>query len=248
MTSGKGQAVRTLIAASTLLLVNFVAWNRPTEGAELAPKMGFLYNTKETGSLTYSCELDSAKALHCEFVQVAVRKKAKPSDLDETIRKAREEYRSGTVLSGGCETAKQFSDVLDGRVPAPKPEYIAKLTAVERRDLAATIGATLKFCSPKSEDAYLVLTRQLHNREERTCVIASHTFRQTFQLVDDQASGKNVWVTKSAPDGACGVVQLSRFEPVVTPNYIYLLELLCQKGDHESESDVGKFRHRVRTC
>ncbi|WP_143534123.1 hypothetical protein [Rhizobium sullae] len=66
------------------------------------PTNGMLYNQQEDSSLTYSCKLQAGQQrLRCEFLQTAVRKKAKAADLQRKLDEARQNY-PGAV--------KEFSD------------------------------------------------------------------------------------------------------------------------------------------
>jgi len=55
-----------------------------------------------------------------------------------------------------------------------------------------------------------------HDKEVRTCQVSSNVFTQTFKYVQDYTSNSGAWVVQSQPEGPCGIVQLSRFEPVIT--------------------------------
>ncbi|MBP6010743.1 MAG: hypothetical protein KBA31_00820 [Alphaproteobacteria bacterium] len=58
----------------------------------------------------------------------------------------------------------------------------------------------------------VALAKVNFEKDQRTCLVNSHTFTQRFRWVDD-LGGRGAWVTEDKPTGPCGTIQLSRFEP-----------------------------------
>ena len=181
--------------------------------AQEAPTLGLLYNTQEGHSLTYRCEPVRSGQLNCEFIQTAVRKKASIGQLPEALDQARQQFRSEKPPTAQeCAMFKDFLDVMDGRKTASKPEGVAAMTAVEKADAQRSARVYMDYCSKPTEDNYVALARWSHEKDRRSCTVSSNSYKQSFRPVLE--SGKAVvWVTQSSPDGPCGVVQLSRFEP-----------------------------------
>lgn len=181
--------------------------------ADEVPAIGLLYNTKEAHSMVYRCQQNQGNTLDCELTQTAVRKKAEPEELVSKLKQAREEFRVGVKYSAEeCKTFGQWLDVLEGRKP-PNVEGFRQLTEMEKKDAVETGRAFLAFCRLKTEESYLNIVRRGHAKDVRTCLVSSHSFKQSFQFVQDSISGLGSWVTRGGPIGACGIVELSRFEP-----------------------------------
>lgn len=182
--------------------------------ADEVPNIGLLYNTKEAHSMVYRCQQNRGNTLDCEFTQTAVRKKAEPEELNSKLKQAREEFRAGVKYSADeCKTFGQVLDVLEGRKRPPKEEGFRQLTEMEKKDAVESGRAFLAFCRLKTEESYLNIVRRGHAKDVRTCLVSSHSFKQSFQFVQDSISGTGSWVTRGGPVDACGIVELSRFEP-----------------------------------
>jgi hypothetical protein len=199
----------------SLLFVQVTTFVAGTAKAEEAPSTGLLYNVRENGSLRYECSPDSDQTITCSFVQISVRKKAHPSDLEESLKRAEEQYPSEVkgMSKKVCEEFEEFAAVLEGRKPAPKPDSLAAMNITERKDMADSLKLMLQFCKTKSKKDFLAIVKSTHEKKLRTCMVAANPYTQTFRLVNDYSSGKSAWVVDSKPHGACGIVELSRFEP-----------------------------------
>ena len=200
--------MRIIAALSTLpLLTVGYTWGQE------APSSGLLYNVKETSSLTYQCSRVSGGGIECEFNQTAVRRKAKPSELESALKKAREEFRSGINLTNEeCQSYQQILDVLEGRAKPPK-QPPRPLTALEKKDYSAATRALLSLCKSKTEQNFLAFVRINHDRETRTCSVSSNSFKQRFRQITDLNATKPTWVVaQDGPEGPCGLVNLSRFD------------------------------------
>ncbi|OOZ42998.1 hypothetical protein [Solemya velum gill symbiont] len=192
--------------------------------ADDAPTTGFLYNTKETHSIQYQCELNNRDILDCEFTQTAVRKKGKPEDLDVSLKQAREEFKSGVKIPAEeCKLYTGLVDILEGRKKPPNEQGFSEITDINRADLLKTSKAMKNFCTSKKEEDFLNFVRLIHEKDLRTCKVSSHTFKQSFKMVQDNLSGVGSWVAQGEAEGPCGIVSLSRFEPERLKDYSLVL-------------------------
>lgn len=182
--------------------------------ASEAPTVGLLYNTKETHSLTYRCVNRESNLLDCEFTQSSVRRLTSPENLPEKLIKAKEEYNKNPIKFSAeeCDSYRQMIEIFDGKRKAPKSEKLSQMSATEKRDGAKLGRDLVAFCDKADESNYLNIVRNSHDREMRTCKVSSQTFKQSFQPAPQFSGEMPVWIAKSAPDGECGIVQLSRFE------------------------------------
>ena len=72
-------------------------------------------------------------------------------------------------------------DVLEGRKPAPKNQVeLDRKPDVERRDNIRAIRALLSVCDGPTEEKFLNMARLVHERDVRTCIVSSRSFRQSF--------------------------------------------------------------------
>lgn len=204
-------APRTKVAvALTLTAVACAA------SAQEAPTLGLLYNTQESHSLTYRCDPVRAGQLNCEFVQTVVRFKATVAQLPGVVEQARKQFRSEKPpIAQECGTFRDMAAMLEGKRPAPKPEAVSAMSPVEKSDALRIAKVYIDYCDKPTEANFLALARIGHDKDRRTCSASSNSYKQTFRLVVETAGGA-VWVTQSSPDGPCGMVELSRFEPEET--------------------------------
>ncbi len=185
--------------------------------ADETPSSGIVYNTKEIHSLVYFCEKSQDNFLDCEFTQTRVRKKAKAEDLKSRLDEARKEFRTSKELTPEmCKQQKDFIEILQGRKKAPNKEqqdFVKNISDMEKKDVLKIMSAITTACDSRTEENYLNVVRVGYDKDARTCVVNSHAYKQSFRLVLDHVSGARSWVAKGEPSGACGIVQLSRFEP-----------------------------------
>ncbi|WP_245494012.1 hypothetical protein [Rhizobium ruizarguesonis] len=195
------------------------------------PTTGMLYNQQEDSSLTYNCTMQQSQRLRCEFIQTAVRKKAKPADLEKKLADARAGYPNivnqfkdpkqcgrmsalFSVLSGQLDIDEALK-----RYPDLAPDAAAFRTGMARlREEAKTspivldsIKAVITMCDHPSEENYLAMTRADHAKDMKTCQVSSNPYTQEFVWVADFGNS-GAWVVSAQPEGPCGIVQLSRFE------------------------------------
>jgi len=201
------------LVATMFAVVGIWLFVAPSASAEKVPSTGLLYNTKEAHSLTYRCKQNLDNFLDCEFSQTAVRKKAKPDDLNSKLHRAREEFRAGVKMSADeCKMNKDINDIFEGRKTHPKEEDLKEITEMQKKDLLRVTKSMMEFCKSKTEESFLNFARMIHEIDTRTCQVSSNTYKQSFRFVQDHLSNAGAWVAQSAPEGPCGIVQLSRFE------------------------------------
>lgn len=182
--------------------------------AEEIPTTGLLYNTKETHSLVYGCQLSNDNFLNCEFIQTSVRKKARPEDLNSKLNEAREYFRKGEKISAeDCAMYKDLVDVLENRKKAPNEEGFKEFTDQQKKDYIKTGKGMLEICKSRTEKNFLNVVRLDHEKNSRTCQVSAKKFKQTFRFIQDNISDIGAWVVQGTPEGPCGIVHLSRFEP-----------------------------------
>lgn len=182
--------------------------------AEDVPSTGLLYNTKESHSLVYRCQHNDDNSLACDFIQTAVRKKSTQEDLNSKLDRAREEFSGDVGIDAGqCKIANDVVDILEGRKNAPREDSFKRATDMEKKDVLRMFKGMIEFCKTRAEESFLNMIRIGHEKDVRTCQVTSNTFKQSFEFVQDNLTGAGVWVVRGTPEGPCGIVQLSRFEP-----------------------------------
>lgn len=203
------------------------------------PRFGMVYNTKEASSLAYGCKKINDALIECEFSQTSIRKKANVEDLNAKLDEAKARFpkekselkesdKLSPIPEGAveipiekpdmemCKKENGLIDIVRGKKKAPTKEgqeHFESMSETEKKDLAKLLDAVENYCNNTNIESYLNLVRVTHERETRVCFASSHTFKQSFRLVQDDASGAYAWVVKDEPSGPCGIVQLSRFEP-----------------------------------
>lgn len=204
---------------STWLILLVCAFIFP-EGVTAAenPTAGLLYSSREVHSMRYDCRKNPDNSMTCEFVQVSVAKKSKPEDLEDKLKQAREEFRTKRFRysEDECRGIATALDILEGRKKEAEVEAkFAEMDEIEKRDTGKIWAAISGFCKNRSENDLLNAVRLMHDIETRTCRASINPYKQIFILVRDQNTKTETWVVKQdGPDGPCGIVQLSRFEPV----------------------------------
>lgn len=189
------------------------------------PFTGRVFNTVDKGWLNYECQLPVNGLMTCEFTQVSVRRSLKLEEIDGRLAEDLKGWMADLKKPSGdlkefCEAMSGLDDLLDGKdVPGAAVEVKQSLSAMEefeRRDLKSTTAAAGELCSDPTEDAVRRFIRLTLETQSRTCEIGVNPFKQTFHAVF-ASDGKFIsWnVADTTPQGDCGLIQLSRFEPVV---------------------------------
>jgi hypothetical protein len=194
-----------LLAASAAMLFKCAA-------AQEAPRLGLLYNQVERYSIIFRCSPIQSGAISCDFVQTGVRPKATYGDLPAALSSASKEFAQRDVMSkDDCGMTAMLVGILEGKLQPPKADALDSMSPVMKRDMLAVAQASKRLCDNKTEANYLEVIRLTQDRDRRTCQVSSLSFTQRFLPAPDSA-GAVVWLAQSKPEGACGVVQLSRFE------------------------------------
>ena len=136
-------------------------------------------------------------------------------DLPAKLTQGREEFRKGVKMDKEeCKSFRDLVAIAEGKMKAPKEQEFNSLSATEKRDMAEVGKILSGFCENKTEENFLKMIYFSHNKDLRTCSVSSHTFEQVFQQTQTDIGGEEPsWITKPVPEGPCGIVQLSRFEP-----------------------------------
>jgi len=171
------------------------------------PFRGLLYNTKEMSSLVYECHMGRDERLSCKFMQTRVRKKLKPEEVPNKI--AEFDNLPDSEKMPTAKDCEEIPKMLEDFERRRKSGELAK--SVHPKDLENALSqmhSYQKAC--ETGDMQFIRSAMLASLEQdtRTCLVSSHSFEQTFRRVSD-----DVWVVDDRPDGPCGVVELSRFEP-----------------------------------
>lgn len=177
------------------------------------PTVGLLHNTSEMHSMVYHCESPNNGQLSCEFTQTWVRPKATWADFAKTLDKERKAFASGKPFSSeDCTAVREVLQIMQGKKPAPKADALASLSAVTKKDGLDAMTAAVAYCDTRKEGSYLDMVRVNADKDRRTCLVSSISFRGAFVKA---ANGQNqaTWVETAKPEGECGVVKASRFEP-----------------------------------
>lgn len=203
---------RSLICIAAALLSSAST----TALAQNAPTLGLLYNTQERHSLTYRCEAVRSAQLNCEFIQTSIRFKSTYADLPIVLEKARKQFGSERPPSiEACSTYRDILAVLDGKRAPPKQKGLSEMSPIEKADGRQIGKALVAYCDRPNEENFLSMIRTGFDKDRRTCNVSSTSFKQSFRLLSD-ASGRSIWAAEGSPEGSCGIVQLSRFEPEET--------------------------------
>ena len=214
------------------------------------PTTGTVYNTKEDSSIMYNCSKARDEKLECELVQTFVRKQTKPSEWNKKLAEAKKQMPDAVKeLSkdngSSCKLMSVLARTLDGKLnlkeaaeETPKNsifdqkgffKYIKGMSESKRQEMYALATAMEEFCKTKSEESYIKVAKLGIEKEMHTCRIGSNPFKETFKWVSDY-SGKGAWVAEAQPSGACGVVQLNRFETGLVDGKFTLWNYIAKKA------------------
>lgn len=207
---------KNLIIVTTFLATSAMATNLM---AYETPRSGMVYNTSESSALTYQCKNETNTLIECQFTQTSVRKKLKNTELSSAVTKAKSQFKN-TVQECKGQT-NEFLDILEGRKEPPIKDSISKMSDLQKKDMLAVFRALSDFCKVKTEKAYENFVYTSSEVETRTCSVSSYSFTQSFRLINDEINKSYSWVVDTTPTGSCGIVQLSRFEPVKSGNMTF---------------------------
>jgi hypothetical protein len=194
--------VKGLLVAATAIITSSVY-------AGEWPLTGLIFNTKDQASITYDCSRHG-EVLDCEFAQVGVRPKLDAAGLRKKLADGANE-KLEPMDKKACALIPAYIAWGEGR--GPKPAKVTTFKYPEQTaDALRVLKAIAPYCESQTRENANAMLRASLDVDLRTCVVHSWTFKQSFTLVSDPGTGKKSWVVKSAPNGACGTVQLDRFE------------------------------------
>ena len=204
------------LAAMSFIAGQSIGSEAPAQGDY--PTVGLVFNSKEDHGLRYDCALEQAGELVCDFIQTSVRPKLSEKDATKSFARLEEDLKPERFESAKketCQSYREFREFILGAKPAPDPEALAKqLTYRAAREASESwLALGEKFCQSPTSENYRALARFNIQVDQRTCQISVNPFRQRFKAATSGPAGA-VWVVDSKPEGACGVVQLTRFERV----------------------------------
>jgi hypothetical protein len=184
------------------------------------PTQGIVHNVKEPTALHYSCALRPDGRLDCEFQQARVSRELNPDKAQERTEEMRKQFRADPkAFTKDCDRAgiKDGIALLEGRKKPDKAgaAEFARMTDWQKSELLAMSRAFETACkSGKEEEDFLKATALAADIQVRTCKVSgANVFKQTFRYMPNEGEQSGVWVVDAKPQGPCGVVQLSRFEP-----------------------------------
>src|SRR5690606_6789108 len=148
--------------------------------------------------------------LTCKFTQLAVRKKLTATDLAKHRKQFEDSLRTED-LGKECTQMQEMFDVYDGKRAPPEP--IEWKDPRDKQEADAAVKALKEACSTKDVSKLRELNERTLRQEMRTCRVSANNFEQTFRRVHDPVTKSFAWVVDGEPEGPCGIVQLSRFEP-----------------------------------
>jgi len=181
------------------------------------PTNGLLYGVKEKRGLTYECSLQSNDTLSCDFIQSGIRQKKTDDKIREELGKAETQYKeliaNKKEFNEFCKSMREMLTVVNGGPLPPSvtdrtsiDKYLSNKRRVDRDRLM--YQASDEFCTSPTVSKFTKLMTHIQETEKTTCIITHDKFSQQFKRL----KGSETWVTSGPPQGACGVVQLSRFE------------------------------------
>lgn len=176
------------------------------------PFGGIVYNVKDPQALTYECS-QSGVEMTCSFTQSAVSRKAKPDELASALQRGKTEFATWVRQAAKeCPGIETMGAVLSGRQAPPDQakflEGMRNMTPTQKADLERSVASLLSACRDRTESSYLAFIRHTHDISTRTCRVWTSNFTQRFRRV----GGAGPWVVVDSPTGACGTVNVSRFE------------------------------------
>lgn len=195
------------------------------------PGNGRVYNTEESGWLNFECSPPSDGLLTCTFLQTGIRQQTKPDEARRRVAKEAAELEASlakdykTSPAGIydtpqwkelCATATDLSNALQGK-PAARIESgllsLEKIGAKERQDLLQWSSLITSSCASRSLDGMKSAIALSLDQEQRTCLIRSYQFSQTFKPQLSNGDFKAWIVADTEPAGDCGLINVSRLVP-----------------------------------
>ncbi|WP_313207295.1 hypothetical protein [Stenotrophomonas sp.] len=215
-----------------VLLFQFVP-SHETLAADLPfPTSGRVYNTAESGWLSYDCSAPKNGLMTCSFVQTGVRQQLKPdearkrfskeaADLEASLAK---DYKGapGRMFDSPewkelCTMSTDITRALRGEPatssPAAMLQSLEKMGHREKQDMLRWSEAVARSCSSRNLDGMKDALTQSLDQEQRTCLIRTNPFSQTFKPQFSNSVFQAWIVADSNPAGECGLINVSRLVP-----------------------------------
>jgi hypothetical protein len=242
-----------MVTACALLVAPMLA------GAEERyPVFGTLYPLDDQTSMDYECLPQNDGKLQCDFIQTSVVRSpglATTQKMSEEMRRRLAAGEDPLGEPGECETAAEM------RAKLSNPELKAEIDRMRKdmreaaqADLDAFVDASGALCDSPTAETLERFIQVIENNDRQVCQIRTHRFTQTFA----ETSPGN-WVNTAAPEGACGVVRLDRFQidrdanmgSMTMWNYTSQKTLTTPDGDNPiglpcSEMDQNAYRYTWR--
>jgi hypothetical protein len=240
-----------------LLVALMILCGSPVWAGDDYPTMGMVYNIKEDSVIKYDCRRMQNDLLECDFVQTAIRKKKTDEDLKNKIEEAKKQLPDAIkeASQGTCSGTDILLNAMEGKITPEKAadlyvkfnkkegssssdevsdkkffiKTVKEMVPSKKQDTVVFLRSMNEFCKTRSEESWLKIAKQEHEKEMRTCSVSSNPFKQTFKWVEDY-SGKGTWVADAKPDGPCGIVQLSRFEAVTDAGSTMFWKYIAKKA------------------
>lgn len=218
---GGAMGTKTLGAAAAVLALAI-------PGTALAadppfPLLGKVHDTVENGWMTYDCDLPEGGLLTCRFTQIKIMRQTSTEDAAKKKATLAADITDGVSTeewSALCELAAQLSNIGAGQAPANATAQtrraVERATPVMRRDATAQAAALTEACQTRSTGALQRFFDLGVGLTERTCVVNTNSFTQTFRAHFNTDGSFASWnIADTRPQGDCGFIQLSRFVPVM---------------------------------
>lgn len=195
----------------------------PAAAQESFPTSGLVHNLSEMSSIYFSCMRSSVDVVECDFIQTAVRRKAKVEERAKFLSESLAQYRDTKdkdSLQKDCSTFRQLAAEWNKDTSKQPPEVQERLKAMsqkERQEGTKVINSMVAFCDAPTEDNFLKFVTIGRSKDERTCRVYSHSYKQTLKRVP----GSQVWTANEGPHGPCGLINVSRLEKAKDSKYFF---------------------------
>lgn len=219
-------------ATASSLLFAFAASDAISAADLPFPTAGRVYNTVESGWLSYDCSPPTNGLLTCSFVQTGIRQKIKPDEASRKFGKEAAELEASLAKNykdspGGmfdtsewkelCAMTVDIASVLQGKPPANASaatlQQIEKMGVREKRDMLQWSEAVTRSCNSRTLDGMKDALSQSLDQEQRTCLIRTNPFSQTFKPQLSNGVFQAWIVADSTSAGECGLINVSRLVP-----------------------------------
>jgi hypothetical protein len=234
----KNLAPRLWICGAILAVGVWYVRSGQAEVDDEQPLNGIAYNTKELSAVVYECDLAKSDRMACKFTQLAVRRAATQADLKKKLANLDKDLVKEKPSAKECAEMEEYFGILEGTVPAKAREPLKFRDPRDREQAFAAAKAYRQACKTGDVELLRNVARANYELETRTCRVSANNFEQTFKRVADTANGKFSWVVDSSPQGDCGIVQLSRFEPV-TMEKLTFWNYVARKAITNPEGQTG---------